>query len=1165
MNKSQEKKTLTMKMTQHPVITKILLICLFIVENFTELNTADDEEEYIKPSSPNSSTSDEVLHSLPFPCVQLPPNLTYALIKKMLEEGLESASEMITNQSDDDAQSSTLALQQFREQFSYVHQKFLKKKSSKVNEEQKNIKIRKNPNDNPRLNRDVLIDIFWKGKYELALSSLLSCTDSAYLKTVTSSEVSEANLLHYAAFWGWIDIINKLIGEHGFDPMSKDKNGETPLHYAARKSNFKVFEVLVTKHHCDPIHKTLKGTPLFFAMERGCLNIIKYCMTSLGYDGNTICNGKPLGIVAAEHGQLHILKYLIEECHFDVSKTCSENNSALDFAARSGNLLMIEYLIFKHKCDPSQEKDWYSMKPLHHASEKGHIGIVKYLISECNCIVHDTAKGLSPLQYAAENGHFKLVKYFVLECNCNAEPALRHAGSLEIIEFLSEKSNKNPDYNACLANAIKGNHIDAVKYLVDKWGKDTDLSDHLFKATRHHKFQTVEFLISECQVNPANIDSKGKTLLHYAAEGECTKNKIFVLQYLLAAGLDPLIKDEKGDTALDIASRGFMTKSIFDAFGTTKTTYPVDLYVNVLIVGNSGAGKSTLSKVIEKTTNDSYKEIIDVSPNEVEPLTAGIVPITLDHKQLQNVVLHDFAGQSEYHLSHTAVIENILEGAAAVIVIVVDVSNSDCLIHLKQWLSVVRNEIQKAKYDCHVIVVASHADLLSSDVEKEKIIQKLKSELNDEDEIEDLDCRKLCGERLDSFFMKVQNACSCIRNNDKRSLTLYCHMMYNLLQSSEKEVLTISDIVNDQVTKIDCFFLPFDSKQILNILSSLHSTGLIYYLNCEDIDDKDVFYLELDYNNFSIYEQIAQDCKIWVVKNKMKFLKYVNGMIFSPKIFRENPKIKENGIITVSFLKRLFPEDDLIMIISFLESMGLCHIVSPIFLLQTNLLKEKDQIGPEDVLCLFFPSLVELKRPPNNDVFCFGWFLECTKEDQLFSQRFFNSLILHLTLKHAPEEAADTVYQIRKCNYWKNGVKWGNEDGVVTSMELVNDNRCVLILMSCDKGNEESMISLRRTIIKAVLNICREYCPTLKVEEFVIDPDCLKSYPIEKPRETTAYCVKNIRNRKKNSGIVYPTYPTSTLKGKRVRDILPHEPDYDNLSIYGEVNMYFNMFSFLYQ
>ncbi|XP_019859241.1 PREDICTED: uncharacterized protein LOC109587445 isoform X1 [Amphimedon queenslandica] len=900
----------------------------------------------------SSASEDKVSHPIPFPYVHTPPTLTYAMIDKMMERGGSfNDKAMSTQQSDSDTKSSASALQQFSKHFSYVKE-FLKKKSIKINEEPKR---RMDSFNSGKANHDVLIGHFQDGRYRLSLSSLLSCTDSEYVKSVTSSEeYDKANLLHWAAYWGWIDIINKLIDDHSFDPMYTDAIGRTAAHFAVLGRKLEVIELLTTKHHCNPVCKDLKGrTPLFVAMERGCFNIIKYYMTSLGYDS---CDGKPLGIVAAEHGHLDILKYFIEECKFNVNET-SEDDTALDVAAIFGHLEIMKYLIVECKCNPNKKKR-YSMKPLHHASKNGHTDIVKYLVSKCNCNVHEARKGLSPLQYAAGNRHFGLVKYFIEECDCNAESALQHAGSVEILKFLSEKSGKNPGYNASLDNAIKGKHAEVVKYLVAKWGKDTDLTNRLLEPIRCQNFQTVDFLINECQVNVTNIDSKGRSLLHYAAEGAYTHNGVLVVQCLLAAGLDPLKKDAKGMTPLAIAmmsSYWWNSDQFFDAFGKTKTMYPVDSYVNVLIVGNSGAGKSTLSKVIEKTTDHSFnflRELSYISPNEVELLTAGIVPIKLDHKQLRNIILHDFAGQSEYYLSHTAVIENILQESAAVIIIVVDVSNHDYLIHLKQWLAVVRNETQKAKDDCKVIVVASHFDCLKTDSEKKIVKNCIKLELNDGDDIGYLDCRKLGGEKLRSFFLKLENACSTIRDNDKRSLTLYCHMMYKLLQSSKKDVLTLLDIVKNQIKNADYFLLPFDGKQILNILSSLHSTGLIYYLNCED-RDRFVFDLKLDSDGRKSYS-LPKNCKVWVVVNKMILLKNINGIIFSPITFKEHPNIAENGIITVPFLKSLFPDYDLLMIISFLESMGLCHIVSPLFLLQTNLVKEKDEINAEDTFCLFF-------------------------------------------------------------------------------------------------------------------------------------------------------------------------------------------------------------------
>ena len=1120
-----------------------LLNCLFIVGNYTESSTSDDDEEYMNSSSASTS-DDKVSHSLPFPYVHTPPTLTYAMIDKMTEKGGSSSDKAMSTlqQSNNDTESSASALQQFSKQFSYV-KGFLKKRSIKVNEGPKG---RKDSFSLNKANHDDLIGNFQKGRYQFALSSLLSFTDSEYLKSVTSSKkFNKANLLHHAAYWGWIDIINKLVDDHGFDPMSTSIVGQAAVHYAVLGKKVEAFKVLVTKHCCDPIRKDLENkTPLFAATERGCFDIIKYYMTSLGYDGNTICNGKPLGIVAAEHGHLHILKYLIEECKFDVSKTCSENNTVLDVAARFGHFKIVKYLIVECKCDP-KKKDWYGMKPLHHASKNGHLDIVKYLISECNCSVHEAVKGLSPLKYATENGHFELVKYFVLECDCNAETALQLARSLEILKFLSEKSDKNPDYNASLENAIKRKHTEVVEYLVARWGKDTDLSDRLFNATRYHNFQTVDFLINECHVSIDNIDSNGRTLLHYAAEGIYTMNGLLVVKCLLAAGLDPLKKDKKGKTPLAIARRSEnwkVTMPYFEAFGKTKTLYPVNSYVNILIVGNSGAGKSTLSKLIEKT--DAYgflKEYRYVSPSEVEPLTAGIVPIKFDHKLLRNVVLHDFAGQSEYYLSHTAIIENILQGSAAVIIIVVDVSNSDYLIHLKQWLAVVRNETQKAKGDCQVIVVASHIDCLNSDAEKEVTIEIKKELPRNDDVIVYLDCRKLTGANLTSFLRNLQSACSYIRNNNKKSLTLYCHMMYKLLQESEKDILTLCDIAHDAATKDgECFLPTHNGKEILNILSSLHSTGLIYYLNCEDNNEE-------VWTHSDEYIKVSTNCRIWVIKNKQLFLQHVDGVLFSP--FEES-KIPSNGIITVSKLEKMFPEYDSIMLISFLESMGLCHVVSPFFLIQTNLVDKGQNIGLKDILCLFFPSSVTIERPVIPHVFVFGWCLKCTNLHNLFPQRFFNSLFLHFSMKYVAEEASRAGHSKYQCSFWKNGLKWSDRNGNTTLIELVDENQCVLVLMSCEKGAKKlNMVMLRRRLINNVLAIRRKFCPTLDTEAFVIDPDNLK-YPINKPKTRVVYCVENFIKLGKHD-FINPTPETPESCGKPVCDVLPDEPDYENLSIFG--------------
>ena len=66
---------------------------------------------------------------------------------------------------------------------------------------------------------------------------------------------------------------------------------------------------------------------------------------------------------------------------------------------------------------------------------------------------------------------------------------------------------------------------------------------------------------------------------------------------------------------------------MFTKFGDIRMSYPIDSYVNVLLVGNPGAGKSTLSHVINNTASftllGSFRNVGGVVPCST---SAGIIP-----------------------------------------------------------------------------------------------------------------------------------------------------------------------------------------------------------------------------------------------------------------------------------------------------------------------------------------------------------------------------------------------------------------------------------------------------------------------------------------------------------------------------------------------------------
>ena len=670
-------------------------------------------------------------------------------------------------------------------------------------------------------------------------------------------------------------------------------------------------------------------------------------------------------------------------------------------------------------------------------------------------------------------------------------------GWLDVTNDLITKYHCDPherDYTdwTCLHWAAVGNHVDVMRYLID-----------------------------ECHCDPMAVEGGGRTPLHYAG-------KSAAVEYLLSTGkCDPLAKDKYGSTPFKLAQEYGHTDilSVLKKFGDIKSSHPIDSYVNVLLVGNPGAGKSTLSHVIKDTASftllGSFRNV-----GGVVPCTAGIIPYKLQHRTLGNIILHDFAGHSEYYSSHSAVIENLLQGSGGVFLIVVNLLEKEAVKQLHQWLTVVRNEAEKALNECHVIVIVSHVDEISNSVERRRRKEEIEEIIVRErcDSVF-LDCRKLGGSGVDSFFNKFSSACESIRSTSGRNLSLYCHMMYGLLEERKENILTLSDVMS--ATKSHNEYNLSDIREdVLDALHSLHSIGLISVLKSED--------------------------KVWVVVNKGILLTEVDGILFAPETFKEHVDIASNtGIVSVSGLARLFPKYDPDMLIHFLKNMELCQEINPSFLRMTNLhqlaVEEEEEGGRErrGERLLHFPCLLSTDRPDEmtSEVYQFGWCLQCTSKHHFFPPRYFHVLSLRLAYKMALPQKDKLK---RRCTFWKNGLYWSNGRGVGSLVEIVDESQCVLVMMSF---KEHIIMSVGRDVIGEVMSVYKESCPSLEVKELVIDPKEL-AYPVNTPRERTVYSVKDILSAiEKGDDCLVHDNGTST----RLKEILPDESlsDISNLSLLG--------------
>ena len=710
-----------------------------------------------------------------------------------------------------------------------------------------------------------------------------------------------------------------------------------------------------------------------------------------------------------------------------------------------------------------EDKCWDAFKNRDHKEAVRLLPLVK----EPNKIKrYYTWDDVSLLHFSSRNGWLDVTKDLITKYHCDPH-------------------ERDGDGQICLHYAARDNHVDVMRYLIDEGHCDPRAVNRIGWTPLHHAANCgssagVEYLLSTGKCDPMAVDKNGWTPLHWAARWGGPA----AVEYLLSTGkCDPLAKDNEGKTPFKLAKERGRTGnlSVLKKFGGIKSSHPIDSYVNILLVGNTGAGKSTLSHVINDTATGSIALGSIRNVKGVVPCTAGIIPYKIQHRTLGNIILHDFAGHSEYYSSHSAVIENLLQGSSGVFLIVVNILEKEPVKQLHQWLTVMKNEAQKALNQCHVIVIVSHVDEISNPVErrrKEEIQEIIVTERCDS---VFLDCRKLGGSGVDSFFNKLSIACESIRSViSGRNLSLYCHMMYGLLEERKENILTLSD-VRSAGKDNDDYFIPDKREDILNVLDSLHSTGLISVLKSED--------------------------KVWVVVNKSILLTEVDGILFAPKTFKEHVDIASNtGIVSVSGLTRHFHKYDPDMLIRFLKNMELCQEINPSFLRMTNL--HQLAVEEEEERVLHFPCLLSTDRPDEmtSQVYQFGWCLQCTSKHHFFPPRYFHVLSLRLAYKMAlPKENKLNRY----CELWRNGLHWFDDNGVRVLVEIVDEGQCVLVMMSCEKGYSDNMVSLRRDVIGEVMSVYKESSPSLEVKELVIDPKEL-AYPVNTPRERTTYSIYNV-------------------------------------------------------
>ena len=664
---------------------------------------------------------------------------------------------------------------------------------------------------------DMCLKSFVAGEREEAERLLEQVEEPQIMK----DEEEGGTLLHWAARRGWYETVKKLVEHYTFDPLVRSNNGSVPLLYASFCGCLKTVQYLIEQCKCDPMCRNVDGwTPLHYACARGNVNVVKYLITQCRCD--PMCNASngqtPLHSVCGISGNLDVIFYLIEECKCDPMCRGINGWTALHSACAGGNVNVVKYLITQCRCDPMFKND-SGQTPLHLVCRSsGNLDVIFYLIEECKCdpMCRDVSD-CTPLHSACAGGNVNVVKYLITQCRCDP--------------MCKAKNNLTPLHSVC----HNSGNLDVICYLIE-----------------------------ECKCDPMCRTNLLETSLHFA----CDKGHYAAVEYLLCTGnVNPASRN------IFFRSPGFATeknelKVLLTKFSYYDSCLKIESYINVFLLGDSGVGKSTLTEVIKQRSEGGvwfgqYRWV-----SGVEPVTAGIIPHRLEHKELGNIILHDLAGQPEYYSSHIAVIENITQSSAAVFIVVVKLSEEAPY----RWLSLVKDLSSRCSSTCYVLTVASHADSVDQSLREqfrnkleEKISSFLKSKRLQSMGTVYLDCRTLDSRQFTVFKSSLSDACQSARStlSHKKIMScdkIYCQMLYLLMKIKRQSVYRTDTLWRMVRESNDEYYLPETEEKLLQSLYHLHCIGLIIFINTPGGS--------------------------WVVFRKQTLLAEINGKVFAPSTFK---------------------------------------------------------------------------------------------------------------------------------------------------------------------------------------------------------------------------------------------------------------------------------------
>ncbi|CAO2653405.1 Nn.00g028160.m01.CDS01 [Neocucurbitaria sp. VM-36] len=353
--------------------------------------------------------------------------------------------------------------------------------------------------------------------------------------------------LHYAARAGQTAAVQFLLGQ-GANVKTTNRHGRMPFYEAILSRNPDTVSLLLRVTEKEELDRNL---PHWIARS-GSFEAMQVCAEHLGTAFMTMYH-QDIFTAAAGRGHTSMIAALVRCPDFDINGRNEAGSAPIHQAVRHGRFEVLETLLACEGIDLNIETRVRSLTPLHIATYKGHLEIVKILLNQTTVKVNSVTKEHeTPLHLAIIKKHTEVVKHLIhhddVDINAKGlgEQTPLHLaasiGHVRVVEYIINHDGldinpKNSNEQTPLHLAASRGHLKAVEYLISHNGVDINPKNlceqtplHLAASSGHS--EVVKLLLGQSLVEPRYQDKKGDSPLHLSAFGGHWETVHVLLEHL---------------------------------------------------------------------------------------------------------------------------------------------------------------------------------------------------------------------------------------------------------------------------------------------------------------------------------------------------------------------------------------------------------------------------------------------------------------------------------------------------------------------------------------------------------------------------------------------------------------------------------------------------------